>query len=53
MIKVGDRVRARFNPRKDGAGGGFVNGFVTADGKEVLFDAVPPPPEALSSSAGK
>jgi hypothetical protein len=54
MIKVGDHIKARFNPCKDGTAGGFLNGFVTADGKEVLFDmVVKVPQEAPSSSAGK
>jgi hypothetical protein len=39
MLKVGDRIKVRFNPRKDGADGGFVNGFVTAEGKEIAFRA--------------
>ena len=38
-LKVGDRIRVRFNPRKDGADGGFVNGFVTAESKEIAFRA--------------
>ena len=37
MINVGDKIKVRFNPRKDGQEGGFVNGFVTAQGKEVAF----------------
>jgi hypothetical protein len=38
MLKVGDRIKVRFNPRKDGREGGFVNGFVTAQGQEILFE---------------
>jgi Family of unknown function (DUF6152) len=37
MINVGDKIKVRFNPRKDGLDGGFVNGFVTAQGKEIAF----------------
>lgn len=37
MLKIGDRIKVRYNPRKDGADGGFVNGFVAANGKEVVF----------------
>ena len=37
MINVGDKIKVRYNPRKDGMDGGFVNGFVTASGKEVAF----------------
>lgn len=37
MLKVGDRIKVRYNPRKDGGDGGFVNGFVTANGRSVVF----------------
>lgn len=37
MLKVGDRIKVRYNPRKDGRDGGFVNGFVAADGQSVVF----------------
>jgi hypothetical protein len=37
IIKAGDKIKVRYNPRKDGAEGGFVNGFVTASGQEVAF----------------
>jgi uncharacterized protein DUF6152 len=37
MIKVGDRIKVRFAPRKDAQPGGFVSGFTTSDGKEVAF----------------
>jgi Family of unknown function (DUF6152) len=56
MLKVGDKIKVRFNPRKDGAEGGFVNGFVTADGKEIAFRALgqplpPVPPDAAAAPA--
>jgi Family of unknown function (DUF6152) len=48
MIKVGDRITVKFAPRKDSQAGGFVSGFVTADGREVAFkipsEAVTPAP---------
>ncbi len=55
-LKVGDRIRVRFNPRKDGAVGGFVNGFVTAEGKEIAFRAPGQPlpvvpPDAVTAPA--
>jgi len=37
MVRVGDRIKVRYNPRKDGADGGFVNGFVAANGETVIF----------------
>lgn len=37
MIRVGDRIQVSFAPRKDGAEGGFVNGFVTAGGRTIAF----------------
>lgn len=37
MIKVGDKIKVRFAPRKDQEPGGFVSAFVTADGREVAF----------------
>ncbi len=37
MIKVGDRIKIRFAPRKDGSDGGFVSGFVTAQGQDIQF----------------
>jgi Family of unknown function (DUF6152) len=37
LLKAGDKIKVRFNPRKDGAEGGFVNGFVAANGQEVAF----------------
>jgi len=51
MIKVGDRIKIRFAPRKDGQDGGFVNGFTTSDGQVVAFGVPkeanqPPPPAA-------
>lgn len=37
MIHVGDHIQVTFAPRKDGAQGGFVNGFVTAAGHTIAF----------------
>jgi hypothetical protein len=37
LLKVGDRIKVRYNPRKDGHDGGFVNGFVAANGQQVAF----------------
>jgi hypothetical protein len=37
MIHVGDHIQVTFAPRKDGAQGGFVNGFVTAGGRTIAF----------------
>jgi hypothetical protein len=37
MIKIGDQIKVRFAPRKDGTDGGFVSGFVTAQGKDIQF----------------
>jgi hypothetical protein len=37
MIRVGDRIQVTFAPRKDGAEGGFVNGFVTSSGRTIAF----------------
>jgi len=37
LLKAGDKIKVRYNPRKDGADGGFVNGFVAANGQEVAF----------------
>jgi hypothetical protein len=37
MIKVGDKIKVKFAPRKDDSDGGFVTGFVTAQGQEVAF----------------
>ncbi|HUK01281.1 MAG TPA: DUF6152 family protein [Steroidobacteraceae bacterium] len=37
MVKVGDKIKVTFAPRKDVADGGFITGFVTADGKEITF----------------
>jgi hypothetical protein len=37
LVKVGDKIKVRYNPRKDGRDGGFVNGFVAANGHEVAF----------------
>jgi len=37
LIKVGDHVQISFAPRKDGAAGGFINGFATASGHTMGF----------------
>src|SRR5690242_7522729 len=50
MIKVGDRIKIRFAPRKDGQDGGFVSGFTTADGQVVAFGV---PKEANQPPAAK
>jgi hypothetical protein len=47
MVRVGDKIRVRYNPRKDGRDGGFVNGFVAASGREVAFHL----PQAAAASA--
>jgi hypothetical protein len=61
MVNVGDKIKVRFNPRKDGVDGGFVNGFVTSGGREIAFhlpgeSATEPPPatsDAVSPAVGK
>jgi hypothetical protein len=47
IVKPGDKIKVRYNPRKDGQDGGFVNGFVTAQGREIAFRV----PGAESSGA--
>ena len=37
MIKIGDKIKVKFAPRKDGLDGGFVSGFTTAQGREIGF----------------
>lgn len=54
IVKPGDHIKVRYNPRKDGADGGFVNGFVTAQGREIAFRvpgtaAAPAPPSGRTS----
>ena len=49
LVRVGDKIRVRYNPRKDGRDGGFVNGFVAAGGREVAFHL--PQAEAAGASA--
>jgi hypothetical protein len=57
MIKVGDKIKVRFAPRKDQEPGGFVSAFVTSDGHEVAFkipsEAAAAPPAAEGSSPNK
>jgi hypothetical protein len=36
-VKVGDKIKVKFAPRKDGHEGGFVNAFTTAEGQEIGF----------------
>lgn len=48
MVKVGDRIKVEFAPRKDGQEGGFVTGFTTAQGQEIGFKL----PGAETSSGG-
>ena len=50
LLKPGDKIKVRYNPRKDGADGGFVNGFVAANGKEVAFHV--PGAESAPPGAG-
>jgi hypothetical protein len=56
MVNAGDRIKVRFNPRKDGADGGFVNGFVTSAGREIAFhlpgDTTTAPPPASLDAVG-
>jgi len=54
MVRVGDKIKVRYNPRKDGLDGGFVNGFVTADGREIAFHVpgAPPPAPPPSGATG-
>ncbi len=50
MVKAGDKIKVRYNPRKDGREGGFVNGFVAANGRQVAFGV--PGAQAPSGGAG-
>ena len=54
IVKAGDHIKVRYNPRKDGADGGFVNGFVTAQGREIAFrvPGASAPPSASSGRSG-
>ncbi len=52
MVRVGDKIRVRYNPRKDGRDGGFVNGFVAANGREVAFGLASAPPAKAPAGAG-
>ncbi len=51
LVRVGDKIRVRYNPRKDGRDGGFVNGFVAANGREVAFRLPQAAARAPASSA--
>ena len=37
VVRLGDTIKITYAMRKDGGEGGFVNSFVTAQGKEVGF----------------
>ncbi len=37
MLNVGDHITVEFAPRKNGADGGFINGFTTASGVNIAF----------------
>jgi len=37
MVKVGDKIKVMYAPRKDALEGGYVTGFVTAQGREIGF----------------
>jgi hypothetical protein len=50
MIKVGDRIKVTFAPRKDGADGGFVTGFITAQGRTIAFEVPGAPPPGKSAA---
>ena len=50
-VKVGDKIKVRFAPRKDGHDGGFVNAFTTAQGKEIGFGRPPGAAPAAAPSA--
>ncbi|MGB6452271.1 MAG: DUF6152 family protein [Steroidobacteraceae bacterium] len=52
LVRVGDKIRVRYNPRKDGRDGGFVNGFVAANGREVAFGLASAPPPKATTGAG-
>lgn len=55
-VNVGDKIKVRFAPRKDGHDGGFVNAFTTAQGKEIGFrlpGASTPAPAAAPATAPK
>jgi len=50
LVKVGDRIRIRFNPRKEGGEGGFVTGFVTSQGKQIMLDVPSRPADVQAPS---
>ena len=51
MVRIGDRIKVRYNPRKDGRAGGFVNGFVAANGQTVVFRLPAGAPAAVRTAA--
>jgi hypothetical protein len=53
MVKVGDKIKVTFAPRKDGLDGGFVNAFVTAEGREIGFKPPGADTAAASTLAGR
>ena len=52
-VKVGDKIKVRFAPRKDGHDGGFVNAFTTAQGKEIGFGRPPGTAAHAAAPAGE
>ena len=50
-VRLGDKIRITYAVRKDGGDGGFVNSFVTADGKNVGFQL--PGATAAAPAEGK
>jgi len=48
MVKVGDKIKVMYAPRKDALEGGYVTGFVTAQGREIGFRL---PGESASAAA--
>jgi hypothetical protein len=52
-VKVGDKIKVRFAPRKDGHEGGFVNAFTTAQGKEIGFGRPPTTAPTAAPSAAE
>lgn len=53
MIKVGDRIKIKFSPRKDGREGGFVSGFITAKGRRIVFTLPGQKTKPPAASAGR
>ena len=51
-VKVGDKIKVKFAPRKDGHEGGFVNAFTTAQGQEIGFRLPGAPAPASGEKQG-